>query len=159
MPVRRHPVAASKVEVSLGRLPVDLALVGRLKAFYQRLRAEDLRLAEIFYAKLFAAAPHLRSLFRAAPAEQAQKLMAALDAVVQNLENPAANAAMLAQLGRRHADYGAQPAHYDLVIDLLIESMEQLLGPGVDPRGLTEWRMALRLISDQMIAASTGHVA
>jgi hemoglobin-like flavoprotein len=153
MPVRRHPVAASNLANALDRLPMDLELVGRLKAVYERVRAEDLRLAEIFYAKLFAAAPHLRPLFRAAPAEQAAKLMSALDAVVRNLENPAANAALLADLGRRHAAYGAQPAHYDLVIDLLITSMQDLLGPTADARALADWRTALRLIAEQMIEA------
>lgn len=154
MPVRRHPVATSKGEHTLSNLPVDGALIARLKASFLIVREHGVRLAEIFYAKLFAAAPHLRPLFRADIASQSEKLIASLDAIVRNLEAPHENAEMLAALGKRHAGYGAKPEHYDLVIDLLVESMRELLDSRADPRMLDEWRTTLRLVSDQMLAAS-----
>jgi hemoglobin-like flavoprotein len=154
MPVKRHPVAVSGLRDPLARLPLDTALVARLRATYERVRARDQRLAEIFYRKLFAAAPQIRPLFRSDPKAQAQKLMSALDAVVRNLEHPAENAAMLAEMGRRHAQYGAKPEHYHLVIDLLVESMNELLGAELDRAASDEWRLALRLISNQMIAGA-----
>lgn len=156
MPVKRHPVAVSENRDPLARLPLDTALVARLRATYRRVRERDLRLAEIFYARLFAAAPQLRPLFRGDAESQAQKLMSALDAVVRNLEHPAGNAVMLAELGRRHAQYGAKPEHYAVVTDLIIESMHELLGAELDRPALEEWRLALRLISDQMIAGAEG---
>lgn len=154
MPVHRHPVAVSNDDGPLAHIPLDHALILRLEASYRLVREKDLQLAEIFYAKLFAAAPHLRSLFRSEPQVQAKKLIASLDAIVRNLTNPAENAAMLNALGRRHVEYGAKPEHYDLVIELLIASMAEVLGPNADPQRLNEWRTALRLVSDQMIAAS-----
>jgi hemoglobin-like flavoprotein len=154
MPVHRHPVALSKAADPLAIVPLDLALVQRLRATYDRVRAHDLRLAELFYTKLFTAAPHLRSMFGSDLRSQAVKLTAALAAVVENFENPAANAALLADLGRRHATYGATPEHYDLVINLLIDSMQTLLGHDTTRRDLDEWRLALRLVSDQMISAA-----
>jgi hemoglobin-like flavoprotein len=156
MPLKRHPVALSKLPGPLDRLPLDTALVARLRATYERVRTRDLRLAELFYVKLFAAAPHLRPLFKGDPQAQAQKLTAALDAVVQAFEKPEENAAKLAELGARHAQYGARPEHYIFVIDYLIESMQEVLGAEVDQPSLDEWRLALRLISDQMIAAAAG---
>lgn len=154
MPVRRHPVAVPAPGAHLSILPVDLELVARLKATYARIRTHGDRLAELFYARLFAAAPQLRSLFRGDTAAQAAKLTAALDAVVQNFENPRENAGMLAELGRRHVAYGARPEHYAVVTELLINSMRELLAPDADERDLAEWHQALRLISDQMIAAT-----
>ena len=154
MPVRKHPVAVLRHNDPLPGLPLDSALAARLRATYDRVRVEGTRLAGIFYARLFAAAPHLRSMFSADPAAQAHKLMAALDAVVANLERPAENHALLTELGRRHAQYGARPEHYDLVIDLVIDSMRDLLGPRATDRDLHEWRTALRLISNQMISAA-----
>jgi hemoglobin-like flavoprotein len=156
MPVKRHPVAVSDHRDPLARLPLDTALVGRLRATYERVRVRDHRLAEIFYAKLFGAAPHLRSLFKSEPKAQAEKLMAALDAVVRNLEQPAENAAMLVEMGKRHAQYGAKPEHYALVTDLLVQSMQELLDAEVEPPALEEWRLALRLISNQMIVGAEG---
>lgn len=152
MTIRRHPVAA--LPASSLVLPIDSALVARLRTFFERLQAHDLRLAEMFYSRLFAAAPELKPLFRTPLPEQARKLMASLHTVVQNFENPAKNAAILRDLGQRHATYGVKPEHYSLVIDALVESMAALLRPHVDRRSLNEWRMALRLISDQMIAAA-----
>lgn len=154
MPLKRHPVALSTATDPLLRLPLDTALVASLRATYERVRSDDTRLAAIFYDRLFASAPSLRPLFTGSLDSQREKLMHALDAVVRNFENPSENAAMLSALGQRHARYGAKPEHYDLVVDLLIESMASLLLPDVQPRALEEWRMALRLVSNQMIAAA-----
>lgn len=161
MPVHRHPIAvprgSTRENLRLEFLPLDQALVTRLRSTYQQLHTADRQLAEVFYTKLFAAAPHLRSMFRDDPQSQARKLTAALDAVVDNLEHPARNAELLADLGRRHATYGVRPEHYTLVTALLIESMSDVLGPGASPAALDDWRLALRLIASQMLAA-TGHV-
>lgn len=155
MPVRRHPVAASMSIGALNALPVDRELVKRLSETYSRVRAQEMRFAEVFYAKLFAAAPNIRSLFKGDLGEQARKLTASLDAVVQNLEDPSGNASMLAELGRRHAGYGAKPEHYALVGTLLVDAMREVLGADAEERGLLEWRMALKLIGDQMSAAGS----
>lgn len=154
MPLKRHPVAVSISIDPLVRLPLDTALIGRLRATYERVRAEDIPLATIFYERLFTAAPHLQPMFRGDLESQRQKLIQALDAVVLNFEKPTENAAMLAALGQRHAQYGAKPEHYDLVIDLLIESMREVLGVDANNKDLDDWRIALRLISNQMIAAA-----
>jgi nitric oxide dioxygenase len=158
MPVHQHPVAVPNSKDPILGLPLDLALIGRLKASFQLVHSKGPRLAEIFYSKLFSAAPQLRSLFRSDADSQARKLSAALEAVVHNLESPAENSAMLAELGKRHAGYGARPEHYDLVVSLLVESMSEVLGSATDTRSLEEWRMALRLISDQMIASTRAPV-
>lgn len=158
MPVRRHPIAVSQDQGQLARVPLDVPLAERLKKSYELVRAKEVRFGEIFYAKLFDAAPGLRVMFKTDPAVQARKLMESLDAVVRNLEQPKENAAMLAELGKRHAGYGATPAHYELVVSLLIESMREVLGAEGEGRVLEEWRTALKLISQQMIAGGGGAV-
>jgi methyl-accepting chemotaxis protein/nitric oxide dioxygenase len=139
---------------ALDRVPLDTGLVARLRASYELVRGHELRLAETFYIKLFALAPHLRRMFPADLRGQAEKLTAALDMVVRNFEDPAANAAALAALGRRHAGYGVKAEHYTLVVDLLVESMRELGGAAIDEARIEEWHAALRLISQQMIAAT-----
>lgn len=154
MPVHRHPMAVPSVRDPLSTLPVDLKLVQRLRETYDQLRAEGTPFVDLFYSKLFAAAPQVRPMFKSDPAAQSQKLLAALDAVVRNLEKPTETAAMLAAMGQRHAGYGARPEHYDLVVTLLIDSMRETLGPHASEERLEEWRQALQLISAQMIAAA-----
>lgn len=155
MALKRHPVAVGVSGDPLSRVPLDTALVERLRSTYEIVRREDLRLAEVFYTKLFAAAPHLRLMFPGDLGAQAVKLSAALDAVVQNFEDPRANHAVLTDLGRRHGGYGVKPEHYRLTIDLLVDAMREVGGTAIDENRLDEWRSALRLISDQMIAAAS----
>lgn len=165
MPVRKHPVATPPANTNgvsdpAGSIPLDLALIQRLRYSYARVREHDLRFAEIFYESLFRAAPDLRPLFRSAPEAQAAKLVASLDMVVENLARTDANAAMLAALGRRHTEYGARPEHYAVVTDLLVDAMARVLGPSADAGILAEWRTAIGLVGRQMIAGaqSTGPV-
>ncbi len=153
MPVHRHPVANPKATRELSRVPLDRTLAARLEATFAQVRASGIRFGEVFYERLFAAAPQVRPMFRSDPAAQTQKLVAAMDAIVRNLNSPEENADMIAALGRRHAEYGARPEHYDLVIGLLVDAMAEVLGPSADIANLEEWRTVLRLVSDQMIAA------
>jgi len=154
MPIRRHPVATGAPASKLRQLPLDSSLISSLRDTFDRLRGHGPRLGELFYARLFERMPHLKPLFRATVTEQSEKLMASLETVVQNFENPDVNMSMLAELGKRHASYGVKAEHYEPMIGLLVDSMRTLLHPDVDERHLDEWRMALRLISDQMIAAA-----
>lgn len=174
MPVHRHPVASAQANGSFTGIPLDKALIARLRSSFAAVRRHELRLGELFYHKLFTVAPHLRPMFRSEPQAQAAKLIAALDAIVSNLENPEANAAMITALGRRHAEYGARPEHYTLVTEFLVESMRELLAPTSQDMDaahpaqgaeqslsevLDEWRTALTLISQQMIAASKSNAS
>lgn len=154
MSLKRHPMAVANAGDLLSRVPLDTALAVRLRTTYEQIRSRELRLAEVFYAKLFAAAPHLRAMFTTDLASQAQKLTASLDAVVRNFEHPNENLATLSALGQRHAGYGARPEHYALVVDLLVDSMREVGGAELDQNGLREWNQALQLISAQMISAA-----
>lgn len=153
MPVHRHPTSASKVGDPITRIPVDAGVVERLRTSYAQVRRKELVFARSFYEKLFDAAPGVRAMFPADLELQSRKLTLALDAIVANLENPEANSHMLAEMGRRHAGYGAKPEHYHLVVETMIASMREVLAEAADEKVLDEWRTALRLISQQMIDA------
>lgn len=153
MPVHRHPASASKVGEPITRIPVDPGVIERLRTSYIAVRRRELDFARIFYAKLFEAAPGVRAMFPADLELQSRKLTMALDTIVANLENPEANAQMLAEMGKRHAGYGAKPEHYHLVIETMIAAMREVLGENADEKVFEEWRMALRLIGKQMIDA------
>lgn len=154
MPLRRHPVAVGPQHGALRSVPIDRALIDRLKASYALVQAQDLRLAQLFYERLFAAAPGVRHMFREDPGVQARKLTDALDVIVRNLEFPAQNASLLSDLGRRHARYGATPEHYALVVELLTSCMQEVLADRATPGVINEWRLALHLVAAQMIAAA-----
>ena len=83
------------------------------------------RAAELFYGRLFEIAPQVRAMFPDDMSEQRKKLMATLAIVVQGLNNldrilPAASA-----LAKRHVSYGAEAAHYPVVGEALLWTLEQ----------------------------------
>ena len=154
MSIRRHPIAILHGDTSRLDMPLDHNLIRRLEESFDELSQQGMALGDRFYARLFTAAPSVRSLFRADPHVQAAKLIEALCMVVGNLTAPKENAAALAELGRRHVAYGAKPEHYTLVTDLLVETIGDLLGPDADLSLLEDWRVMIRLVSNQMIAAA-----
>jgi hemoglobin-like flavoprotein len=112
--------------------------------------------AEMFYDRLFEVAPAVRPLFRGDMAEQRQKLMATLAAVVGGLSNlpsvlPAASA-----LAKRHVAYGAQPEHYAVVGEALLWTLERGLGSRWTPQLAAAWTAAYATLSGFMIEEAYG---
>jgi nitric oxide dioxygenase len=84
--------------------------------------------------------------------EQRKKLMATLAIVVNGLNNldtmlPAASA-----LAKRHVSYGAEPAHYPVVGQALLWTLEQGLGSSWTPEVAAAWTGAYTTLSGFMIS-------
>jgi hemoglobin-like flavoprotein len=105
-----------------------------------------------FYEKLLEAAPGVRHLFKENYEEQSHKLMTMLGYVVANLKNPALMHDII-QLGKRHNAYGAQPAHYDVVGQCLIATLEEGLSEHWSEELQDAWVAAFTLVKDAMITA------
>ena len=108
--------------------------------------------AELFYGRLFEIAPQVRTMFPDDMTEQRKKLMATLAIVVQGLNNldtilPAASA-----LAKRHVSYGAEAAHYPVVGQALLWTLEQGLGPAWTPDVAAAWTGAYTTLSGFMIS-------
>src|ERR1700722_13562116 len=87
----------------------------------------------LFYGKLFALDPSLRSLFHGDIDEQAAKLMQVLAFAVANLEKPDALLPAVRALGQRHAGHGVKPPHYATVGAALLQTLETGLGDAFTP--------------------------
>lgn len=113
-------------------------------------RGEEL--AARFYAELFRRKPGLRSLFAGVePEAQQRKLLAALSLVIQNLRKPAVLKKILAELGARHRGYGAQPNHYPLVTQTLLDVMAEMAGALWTPQVQAAWVDAMQIVADAML--------
>lgn len=84
--------------------------------------------AGVFYDRLFALDPSLRSLFKGDIAEQGRKLMTMIGTAVANLHRLEAIVPTVQDLGRRHVGYGVEPTHYQTVAAALLWTLEQGLG-------------------------------
>jgi len=131
--------------------PRQIALV---RASWGRVRAAGSDVAAQFYARLFECDPSLAPLFRGEMEAQGRKLIAALDFVVEHLDERPGRLPALQQLARRHVYYGVQPAHYDTVGEALAWTLAR--GLGEDPGGelLQAWDDAYAEVAAAMKQAA-----
>ncbi len=111
--------------------------------------------ASLFYDRLFEIDPQLKPLFGATDmAAQRKKLIQALAAVVNALNDLDSVIPALQSLGRRHVDYGVEDQHYDTVGAALIWTLEQGLGDDWNPETRDAWIEAYGLVSGVMKSAA-----
>lgn len=153
-PLTLHPLFRDEPRRRLVGIGRDETAVLRLREQYATARAHGDRLAELFYDRLFRLHPQLRPMFRTDPSVQQSKLMDSLDAVMAYLDRPDEQALLLIEMGRRHAAYGAAPAHYRIVAELLSDAVTELLGDKADAQTRQDWLDAFNLVSDHMLAGA-----
>lgn len=95
--------------------------------------------AALFYQNLFTADPSLKPLFKGDMEDQGRKLMQMIGAAVGKLNDLDTLVPILQGLGRRHADYGVQDAHYGTVGGALLLTLSQGLGEGFTPAVRAAW--------------------
>jgi hemoglobin-like flavoprotein len=110
------------------------------------------RLMDVFYARLFAAAPAVKPLFAASDFDrQKTMLLGVLALLPRSLRDPAALIPTLRQLGARHVAYGAEPGHYPVVGQVLIASMAEVAGEAWRPEYERAWAAALDIVAGAML--------
>lgn len=111
--------------------------------------------AGLFYDRLFEIDPTTRPLFHPERmSEQHRKLVQALAAVVDGLDDLGAILPSKEDLGRRHAGYGVTEAHYQSVGTALLWTLEQGLGPAWTAQAAAGWTEAYKQVSAAMRGAA-----
>jgi hemoglobin-like flavoprotein len=111
--------------------------------------------AALFYGRLFVLDPALKPLFKGDMAEQGRKLMTMIGTAVANLNRLEVIVPAVQDLGRRHAGYGVQPAHYDTVATALLWTLGQGLGDAFTPPVKAAWTEAYTILATVMKDAAT----
>ena len=111
-------------------------------------------LMDVFYARLFAAAPSVRTLFPADLARQKTMLLGALVLLRKSLRNLDAITPTLQALGARHVAYGAKPEHYPVVGTALIAAMAEIAEDAWEPAYEEAWNAAFDLVAAAMLAGA-----
>jgi nitric oxide dioxygenase len=106
--------------------------------------------ADLFYDRLFAVAPQVRPLFPEDLAEQKQKLMAMIAMAVGALGDLDALVPKVKALGARHVAYGAEPAHYNVVGQVLLWTLDKGLGEAFTPEVRAAWFKVYSLLATTM---------
>ena len=136
--------------------PQDVKLV---QDSFAKVAPISAKAAELFYGRLFEIAPQVRAMFPDDMTEQRKKLMATLAIVVNGLANLEAILPAASALAKRHVDYGAQAAHYPVVGEALLWTLEKGLGSAWTPPVAAAWTAAYTTLSGFMISEAYGQKA
>jgi hemoglobin-like flavoprotein len=109
-------------------------------------------LVDVFYSRLFEAAPAVIPLFAHTDMKrQKAMLLATLVLLRKSLRDLDAIVPELRELGARHLAYGALPEHYAVVGEVLIASMAAVAGPEWKPEYERAWGEAFGVVAGAMI--------
>jgi hemoglobin-like flavoprotein len=109
-------------------------------------------LINVFYARLFAAAPSVKPLFAATDLQrQKTMLLGALVLLRKSLRDLDAIVPKLRDLGARHVAYGAERDHYPVVGEVLIASMAEIAGLAWTAEYERAWGEAFGIVAGAML--------
>jgi hemoglobin-like flavoprotein len=106
--------------------------------------------AELFYGKLFSLHPPIQRLFRDDLREQGRNFTAMISVAVGSLSRPERVRLAIQQLGKRHAAYGVEPRHYQLVEVALLFMLEHVLAGDFTADVREAWTVVYRLLAATM---------
>jgi len=115
--------------------------------------------AVLFYRRLFELDPSLERMFKGDMTEQRRKLMQMLTAAVKGLDRLDQLVPVVEELGRRHAGYHVEDAHYDTVGAALLWTLEKGLGDAFTPDVKDAWVAVYGLLAGTMKNAAKGSMA
>jgi methyl-accepting chemotaxis protein len=109
-------------------------------------------LMDVFYRRLFEAAPAVRPLFAGTDLHrQKTMLLGSLVLLRKSLRNLDPIVPKLRELGARHVAYGARPEHYPVVGEVLIASMAELADEAWRDEYGAAWGQAFSLVAGAML--------
>jgi hemoglobin-like flavoprotein len=122
----------------------------RIRESFEAIQEISGPVAMLFYGRLFEMEPGARKLFHNDLAAQGKKLMDMLGSVVESLDHFEAMTVRLEELGRKHAEFGVRPEHYDTLSLALLWALAQAVGPDFDSKTREAWRTAIGAINTAM---------
>ena len=128
------------------KLDINLELQASLDYLLKR----EEELAQKFYKNLFTVAPQLRALFQADMEAQGKIMTHMLVGIIYSLSRPSHLTTGLARLGKSHEGYGVKAEHYAVVIEVLVDTIKELLGEQFSGRVEEAWRSALCVVTEKM---------
>ena len=130
-------------------MPLDL---DSLETSFDVVAPRGDELVDVFYTRLFAAAPAVRPLFAHTDLRrQKAMLLSTLVLLRKSLRDLDAIVPKLRALGARHVAYGAAPEHYPVVGEILIASMAEVAGGAWRPEYGDAWAAAFAVVAGAML--------
>jgi methyl-accepting chemotaxis protein len=130
-------------------MPLD---IDALETSFDLVAPRGDELVDLFYRRLFEAAPGVKPLFAGTDLRrQKAMLLATLVLLRKSLRDLDALVPKLRDLGGRHVGYGAKPEHYPVVGEVLISSMAEVAGDAWRSEYTLGWAAAFKLVVAAML--------
>ena len=111
-------------------------------------------IADLCYSRCFELAPDARDLFPSDMERQQIKLMDMIAALVGSLDQRPLFQSLVADSGRRHAEFGVQPSQYAAMGEALMWSLECKFGASFTPELQESWRALYATVQVEMLRAA-----
>ena len=156
-PDRRMPGSPVAAAGQVGEARAMLLDLRSLETSFDLVAPHGDELMDVFYTRLFAAAPAVRPLFAGTDLRrQKGMLLGALVLLRKSLRDLDRIVPALREMGARHVRYGARPEHYPVVGEVLIASMAEIAGDDWRPEYAAAWAAAYGIVSATMIEGAEG---
>ena len=109
-----------------------------------------------FYDELFKVNPLVKSLFISEIKNQAVKFAQLFELLITSLNSVEKLLPALKSLGKRHANYGVEEYHYQIVGKALINTLKKSLGKDFTPQVESAWLKTYGLVSLVMVDSAKG---
>ena len=116
--------------------------------------AQNAQVIEAFYERLFWIAPELKSMFPADHETQAAKLQTTIQVALNMLSFPDELLPILHKMGAQHFEYGATIDHYQVVAEVLIDTLAENAGETWTQETSVAWQNLLALFGREMLAGA-----
>lgn len=123
----------------------------RVRETWRMLAFRGEQLAERFFARLFEVDSHMRLMFPRDSWQRDRDLVAGMSVLVRNLHRLETVAYVMEDAGARCHRAGAQPQHFGLARDAMIDSMREMLAEKWSPELEGDWRETLNVATSVMI--------
>ena len=108
----------------------------------------------LFYNRVFEIAPEARNMFHKPIEEQSRKLLVTLSFIISKLDRLDEIVSEVVKLAKRHINYGVKPAHYAIVGEALLWTLEKGLTEQWNDELKQAWTDCYTILSNAMIEAA-----
>ena len=122
-----------------------------IRKSFQLVEGKEEVVALLFYNRLFRTSPHMRAMFPADVAQQANKFAQVLKLIYASVDRFDTLRPSLRDLGSRHLrEHGVLEKHYLAFCQTLIDTLHETAGTHFDDQAKQAWSSLLAQISSEM---------
>jgi hemoglobin-like flavoprotein len=138
---------------------LDTLTIDRVRASWALVAPSEREVAALFYRHLLALDPSLQPMFGGDMTVQGERLMSMIGAALTLLDRPAQLLPVLRSLGARHSGYGVKDAHYPVVAQALLQTLEDGLADAFTDDVRAAWTTVYGVLATEMQAGAATALA